>query len=269
MRGRGWDRSPSRLCSRDSGSGPGTSLLHGFRVSPSTRWTCAFLTPGNVAAFDTPGVAAGRAGFPQLGASVLLDVPTRQVRAVVLASITDSERRWRSADPAPQEGGFGPPGPRPCRSLGLDAIRDQEAHYVTRIPSGWKPRYSNASAGGLSGRAHRIRPVSRRQQGTPRPKPRKIRLLARLIEYKLPGSGRGRIRLMTSQLDSKAIPALEIAQLCHRRWDIEMAFDEIKTISRPYPTEPPGPCSAARHPARLPRSLRTLRGLQPDSPTHM
>ena len=50
----------------------------------------------------------------------------------------------------------------------------------------------------------------------------------RVIEYKIEGHGE-LIRLFTSLLDYKKYPARDIAILYHRRWDIEISFDELKT----------------------------------------
>lgn len=188
-------------------------------------------TPANLAAFGTPGVASGRAGFPQIGASVLLDVSGRRVRDVVFAPVTECERRLavpliknlKRGDLVLQDRGL-------AGVWVLDAIRDQDADYVTRIPRGWKPSIiKKLGPGDYLVELIGVRPVWRRSEGTSKAKPRKIRLMARLIVYRLPGSGQGVIRLLTSLLDHKAIPAQEIAEYYHRRWDIEMAFDEIKT----------------------------------------
>jgi Insertion element 4 transposase N-terminal/Transposase DDE domain len=49
----------------------------------------------------------------------------------------------------------------------------------------------------------------------------------RCIEYKRPGHPAQ--RLMTSLIDSVAYPAAELIALYHERWEIELAYDEIKT----------------------------------------
>ena len=58
----------------------------------------------------------------------------------------------------------------------------------------------------------------------------------RLIEYTvrdpaLPGYGERR-RLITSLLDETVYPALELAQLYHERWEVEITIDEIDTHQR-------------------------------------
>jgi len=53
----------------------------------------------------------------------------------------------------------------------------------------------------------------------------------RVIEYSLPGvaDGQERYRLVTTLLDAKRAPALELAALYHERWEVESVFDELKT----------------------------------------
>lgn len=56
----------------------------------------------------------------------------------------------------------------------------------------------------------------------------------RVIEYTLPGAPgpRTRYRLVTSLLEPARAPATELATLYHERWEIETAFDELKTHLR-------------------------------------
>lgn len=53
----------------------------------------------------------------------------------------------------------------------------------------------------------------------------------RVIEYSLPGvaDAQQRYRLVTTLLDAKQAPALELATLYHERWEVESVFDELKT----------------------------------------
>ncbi len=56
----------------------------------------------------------------------------------------------------------------------------------------------------------------------------------RVIEYRLEGQPDAEpiYRLITTILDAKAAPAEELAALYHERWEIETAFDELKTHLR-------------------------------------
>lgn len=53
----------------------------------------------------------------------------------------------------------------------------------------------------------------------------------RVIDYTLPNmpEGQPHYRLMTTLLDDKAAPLLELAELYHRRWAMESVYDELKT----------------------------------------
>ena len=59
-------------------------------------------------------------------------------------------------------------------------------------------------------------------------------ITVRVIEYAMPGDAQAqpRYRLLTTLLDAKAAPALELAALYHQRWEIESVFDELKTHLR-------------------------------------
>jgi len=56
----------------------------------------------------------------------------------------------------------------------------------------------------------------------------------RVIDYTLPklakqADGQPHYRLITTLLDDQAAPAMELAELYHRRWEMEAVFDELKT----------------------------------------
>jgi hypothetical protein len=52
-------------------------------------------------------------------------------------------------------------------------------------------------------------------------------MVIRVVDYQV--EGHGVCRLFTSLTDHKAYPAKEIAELYHQRWELEVAFDELKT----------------------------------------
>jgi Insertion element 4 transposase N-terminal/Transposase DDE domain len=58
--------------------------------------------------------------------------------------------------------------------------------------------------------------------------------IVRVIDYQLTGlkDAEPSYRLVTSLLDERQAPALELAALYHERWEIEAAFDELKTHLR-------------------------------------
>lgn len=51
----------------------------------------------------------------------------------------------------------------------------------------------------------------------------------RVVEYTIPESGDRVYRLVTTLHDPQQAPAVELAALYHERWEIETAYDEIKT----------------------------------------
>ena len=59
-------------------------------------------------------------------------------------------------------------------------------------------------------------------------------VLVRVIDYRLEGVGGAEpiYRLVTTILDHESAPAAELAALYHERWEIETAFDELKTHLR-------------------------------------
>ena len=59
-------------------------------------------------------------------------------------------------------------------------------------------------------------------------------ITVRVIEYAMPADDQAlpRYRLLTTLLDPKSAPALELARLYHQRWQIEAVFDELKTHLR-------------------------------------
>jgi len=59
-------------------------------------------------------------------------------------------------------------------------------------------------------------------------------IIVRVIEYRLEGieGAEPLYRLATTILDDKLAPAIELAALYHERWEIETAFDELKTHLR-------------------------------------
>lgn len=186
-------------------------------------------TPANVDAFGRPGSAKGRAGYPQIGASVLLDAAGRRVRGVYLAEPTLSERD--AAVHLAQDLG---PGDLLLQDSGLAGVwvfecyHRRKIEYMVRIPDGWKPKIIKTFAPGdylveLTG----IRPVWLRETVDKQLNPRIIKLKARMIISKVPGHKP--VRLITSLVSAKLYSARELALLYHVRWDVEMAFDEIKT----------------------------------------
>jgi Insertion element 4 transposase N-terminal/Transposase DDE domain len=57
-------------------------------------------------------------------------------------------------------------------------------------------------------------------------------LHVRVVDYDVPGRGGEVVTLVTSITDYQDTPAPELAAAYHQRWEIELAFDEVKTHQR-------------------------------------
>lgn len=59
-------------------------------------------------------------------------------------------------------------------------------------------------------------------------------IAVRVIDYTLPKlpNGQPHYRLITTLLDDQEAPAMELAELYHRRWEMEALYDELKTHLR-------------------------------------
>ncbi len=191
-------------------------------------------TPENRRVFGRVKSSRGQAAFPQLKMVGLQDVVSRRFRDVTFRLWKASEREMA----APmlqhmQEGdlilidrGF-------YGVWFFEAIRSRQAHFLCRVPSCVRlkalPETSKRSGDYLAWIEARVAlPVGQ----TIRPKVgrpathRRVRMLVRVIEYQIRGFEH--VRLITSLLD-RSIPALDLVHEYHRRWEIEIALDEVKT----------------------------------------
>lgn len=186
-------------------------------------------TPGNARFFGRHWGGWGVAAFPQLKAVHLVELGTH---AVVDSGIwqvhsgekTIGKRMLRSLRP-------GMLVLWDCGFHSFDMVQKAlatDAHILTRLPTNVKVKPISPVADGST----LIDLVQRDHQG------RRVRetIRLRLIEYTvrdpaLPGYGEHR-RLITSLLDDAAHPALELAQLYHERWEVEITIDEIDTHQR-------------------------------------
>jgi hypothetical protein len=206
-----------------------TPSFHGLR--PWIQDSVDFLIPdteANEIAFGRPAASRGIAAFPQMQASTLLDVESRQLRRVVLGRCTDSER----LSCAELISGLGPEdlvltdrglagGPQ------FDLYFQAGIHFLSRVPLYWQPTILRRLADGdyiVSIKFKRPLPPDRQSKHR---KTETVRLTLRMIECRV--GKNERVRLMTDLLDPDAYPALELARFYHVRWDVEMAFDELKT----------------------------------------
>ena len=186
-------------------------------------------TPENVAVFGRWHSDRGTTAFPQVRAVYLAECGTHAIVDAGFWPIHTSERKGafrmlRSVEP----------GMLLMLDAGLyeydivQAIIQRESDVLARLPSHVraKPVHSLDDGSYLA----RIRPSDypRRSRGE--------HLLVRVIEYTFDDparTGHGeRHRLVTTLLDPKECPALDLICAYHERWEIEIAIDEIDTHQR-------------------------------------
>jgi hypothetical protein len=187
-------------------------------------------TPANAAAFGRPSTTrngeAVAGGYPQILVVYLNEAGTHAIREALIRRATSSEQpaarlllQHVAADDLVlwDTGFYGYP-------LLAEAMA-RSLHVLGRVPS--TPKFT---------------PVKKLSDGSylakvfEDPNDRKADrggLLVRVIEYTLedparPGH-RQRHRLVTTLLDEREHPALELVCLYHERWEIEIANDELKT----------------------------------------
>lgn len=193
-------------------------------------------TPANVRVFGRPSSHRGPSAYSQLLAVVLLDAVTRGPLDAKIASYKGSERACadrllRSVSEGDllllDRGLFGLPL--------LRAIRAKGTHFLVRAPAcvhldpigGKKARRSGDYRAVLRCRVP-LAPGEARTTHMGRPgKTKEVEMVVRVIEYRIRGFRA--VRLVTSLLD-RDVKAEEIIRLYHRRWEVELAFDEAKTV---------------------------------------
>lgn len=110
----------------------------------------------------------------------------------------------------------------------VSAVRGRGAHVLARLPAHIKPQRVQTLSDGSYLAYLTPSDYQRRKAGE--------RLLVRVIEYTLddparPGHAQ-RHRLVTTLLDPRAYPALDLVCLYHERWEVEVTIDEFKTHQR-------------------------------------
>lgn len=199
-------------------------------------------TRSNAACFGRASAAHGETAFPQLRLVGLMEKGTHVIFAASLGPYTTSEIRLsRSVIPHLERGML-------CvadrlftnfdcfeqaASTGAELLwrirKDARLPLIERLSDGSylseiRPSWRKAVKKGVKGVKEKARRRMRRMR----------RMRVRVIEYKLPGvqGAEPLYRLVSTILDPKAAPANELAALYHERWEMEGAFDELKTHLR-------------------------------------
>lgn len=185
-------------------------------------------TAENEKEFGRPGVARGKSGFPQLRAVFLSEVGTHAFFHVEAGPYTTSENVLAAkvierlvpgmlclADRGYFSYGFW----KSTRATGADLLWRVRADAIL-------PCLKRLDDGSFLSKLYPSVSARRRdEEGVP----------VRVVEYTLDGAvGEPQTvyRLVTTILDPVAGPAEDLADLYHQRWEIETAFDELKTHLR-------------------------------------
>lgn len=181
----------------------------------------------NVQHFGYPGSRTGHAGYPQAQCAVLVECATHAILDANLGAYRDAE--WVVCEPL-------------LRSLRADMLLLADrgfngyGHWKAASQTGaqllWRcaanrqlPVHTELEDGSY---LSAIYPGDTKSQARAQ-----AAITVRVIDYELPGlpgeQGQIRYRLITTLLDARAAPAMELAALYHQRWEVEAVFDELKT----------------------------------------
>lgn len=178
--------------------------------------------------FGRPGGRQGRAGYPQARCVVLAECATHAVLGANLGAYRSGE--WELCVPL------------------LASLRSGMLCMADRGFNGFE-HWEQASATGAQllwrCAATRHLPVEQpladgsylstiRPTGVGVAQAQARAITVRVIDYKLPNlpDAQPHYRLLTTLLDAQAASAMELAELYHRRWELEAIYDELKTHLR-------------------------------------
>ena len=179
-------------------------------------------------AFGRPGGRQGKAGYPQARCAVLAECATHAILGAKLGPYGSGE--WSLSAPLLQAL---EPGMICLADRGFNGFAHWEQARATGAQLLWRCAVNRKlqveqwldDGSYLS----TIRPTG---ESVAEAKARAITV--RVIDYKLPRlpDAEPQYRLMTTLLDPRAAPAMELAELYHRRWELEAIYDELKTHLR-------------------------------------
>lgn len=183
--------------------------------------------PDNVKAFGYPGSRTGQAGYPQAQCGVLVECASHAIIAANLGAYREAE--WEICKPLLSS-----------LDAGMLCLADRGfngyTHWATAQATGaqllWRCANNRklpvAKALGDGSYLSTIYPSDARSKKQRRASADGITV--RVIDYALPSAidTQARYRLLTTLLDEKTAPALELASLYHQRWEVEAVFDELK-----------------------------------------
>jgi hypothetical protein len=181
----------------------------------------------NAEFFGYPGASRGQSAFPQARVLGLLECGTRAIVAAQIAPYARSEKAMATE----QLAAWLRPDMLLLADRGFYSFKLWQLAVATGAALLWRvnaslklPVHEMLADGSYLSVIHDSAD-RRRDHGT----------TVRVIEYALQNSAtptEDRYRLITTLRDIEQAPALELAALYHERWEIESAFDELKTHLR-------------------------------------
>lgn len=184
-------------------------------------------TEENEAFFGRPGSSRGQSGFPQLRFVALVENGTHVLFGARVGEYRTSEARLAKEVLAQLEADMLCLADRGFFSYQLwQQATETGAALIWRVKSNLRlPVRRRLSDGSYLSQVYASPRDRRLDRGG---------IWVRVIEYRLEGIADAEplYRLVTNLLDEQAAPAAELAALYHERWEIESAFDELKTHLR-------------------------------------
>jgi hypothetical protein len=188
-------------------------------------------TPANEAAFGRSSNQYGKGAYPQVRCVLLVECGSHAVIGLQIAAYTVSEVHGAHqlldqvgpdhlvlVDAGIVSGGF------------CEHVRARKAHVLGALEAGvWEklPRQRRLCDGSVLIWV----PPSRGVQY-----PMRAGMWVRIISYRFTDERLGEVgkvyRLVTTLLNARLAPALELIGLYHERWEVELVIDEIKTHER-------------------------------------
>jgi hypothetical protein len=176
-------------------------------------------------AFGRPGGHQGRTGYPQARCVVLAECATHAILGANIGQYRSGE--WALCKPLLASL---KPGMLCLADRGLNGFEHWEQAGATGAQLLWRCAATRNLPVELAledgSYLSAIRPT-----GVSVAAAKARAITVRVIDYTLPKlpDAQPRYRLITTLLDAQAAPAIELAELYHRRWEMEAIYDELKT----------------------------------------
>jgi hypothetical protein len=179
-------------------------------------------------AFGRPGGRQGPAGYPQARCVVLAECATHAILGANVGEYRSGE--WALCQPLLRAL---KPGMLCLADRGFNGFEHWEQAAATGAELLWRcPSTRNLPVQQLLEDGSYLSTIA--PSGVSVSEARARAITVRVIDYKLPqlADAEPHYRLITTLRDAKAAPAMELAELYHRRWEMEAIYDELKTHLR-------------------------------------